>query len=130
MPVVKITMRAGNSSEYRKAVLDGVHQGLVHSFRIPEHDRIQTLHELAPDHFEIPETKTEKLMIVEVTAFKGRSMDAKKRLYETIAANLGKNPGIAGDDIIIILHEPPLENWGIRGGKPAREVNLGFSVEV
>ncbi len=130
MPVVRITMRAGKSPEYRKAVLDGVHGGLVQAFRIPERDRIQALVELAPDYFEIPSTKTEQLTIVEVTAFKGRSMEARRRLYETITANLGRDPGIAGDDIIIILHEPPLENWGIRGGKPASEVNLGFAVNV
>ncbi len=130
MPVVRITIRAGKSPDYRKAVLDGIHDGLVQSFKIPDHDRMQTLHELAPDRFEIPPAKTERFTIIEVTAFKGRSMDAKKRLYETIAANLGKDPGIAGDDIIIILHEPPLENWGIRGGKPASEVNLGFAVDI
>ncbi len=130
MPVVRITMRAGNSPEYRKAVLDGVHKGLVDAFKIPERDRIQTLHELAQDHFEIPSSKTDRLTIVEVTAFKGRSMEAKKQLYQTVTANLGKDPGIAGDDIIIILHEPPLENWGIRGGRPASEVNLGFAVNI
>ncbi len=130
MPVVRITIRTGTSPEYKKAVLDGVHKGLVHSFKIPEHDRIQTLHELAKDLFEIPLGKTEQCTIIEVTAFKGRSMEAKKRLYETIAANLGEAPGIAGDDIIIILHEPPLENWDIKGGKPAIEVNLGFAVNV
>ncbi len=130
MPVVRISMRAEKSTEYRKAVLDGVHKGLVQSFKIPEQDRIQTLHELGPDHFEIPSSKTEQFTIIEVIALKGRSMEAKKQLYETIAANLGKDPGIAGDDILIILYEPPLENWGIRGGKPASEVNLGFAVNI
>ncbi len=130
MPVVRITICAGKSPGYRKAVLDGVHNGLVRAFKIPEHDRIQTLYEVAKDLFEIPPAKTDQCTIIEVTAFKGRSMEAKKRLYETIAANLGKAPGIAGDDIMIVLHEPPLENWGIRGGKPASEVNLGFAVNV
>ncbi len=130
MPIVRITIRAGKSPEYKKAVLAGVHNGLVQAFKIPEHDRIQMLHELGPYHFEIPSSKTEQFTIIEVTAFKGRSMEAKKRFYQTIAANLGEAPGIAGDDILIILHEPPLENWGIRGGKPASDVNLGFAVNV
>lgn len=45
-------------------------------------------------------------------------------------ANLGRDPGIEGNDIMIVLHEVPLENWGIRGGKPASEVDLGFKVDV
>jgi hypothetical protein len=29
-----------------------------------------------------------------------------------------------------VLNEVPLENWGIRGGQPASEVDLGFKVNV
>ncbi len=130
MPVVRITIREGKSAEYRKALRDGVHNALVRSFRIPEHDRFQTLVELGRDRFEAPPAKSDNVTLIEVTAFKGRSIEAKRRLYQTIAANLAEAPGIAGNDIIIVLHEPPLENWGIRGGKPASEVDLGFKVEV
>ncbi len=130
MPIVRITIREGKTSEYRKALLDGVHNALVQSFKIPEHDRHQVMHELNPEHLEAPPSKTDNFTIIEVTAFKGRSHEAKKSLYQTIVANLAQNPGIKGDDIIIVLHEPPLENWGIRGGKPASEVNLGFKVDV
>jgi hypothetical protein len=31
---------------------------------------------------------------------------------------------------LIILLEPPMDNWGIRGGKPASEVDLGFKIDV
>ena len=34
------------------------------------------------------------------------------------------------DDITIVLHEVPTQNWGIRGGQPASEVDLGFEVKV
>ena len=54
----------------------------------------------------------------------------RKKLYANIIANLGQNPGIDGNDIMIILLEPPLENWGIRGGQPASAVDLGFDLEV
>jgi 4-oxalocrotonate tautomerase family enzyme len=130
MPIVRITIRKGKSSGYKKSLLDGVHTALVQSFKIPEHDRFQMLYEPDHEHFEVPPAKTDNVAIIEITAFKGRSNEAKKQLYQAIAANLARNPGIQGDDIIIILHEPPLENWGIRGGKPASEVNLGFKVDV
>jgi hypothetical protein len=35
-----------------------------------------------------------------------------------------------GYDITIVLLEPPLENWGIRGGKPANDAELGFNINV
>lgn len=130
MPLAKITIRSGKSADYKKALLDGVHNALVRAFKIPEHDRYQILHELDAEHFETPPAKTENFTMIEITAFKGRSNETKKQLYQAIVENLEKNPGIKGDDIMIIVHEPPLENWGIRGGMPANEVPLGFKVDV
>ncbi|MFZ5897947.1 MAG: tautomerase family protein [Bacillota bacterium] len=130
MPLVRIEMRAGKPAAYKKAVLDGVHEALVQAIKIPDHDRNQRLYELDADHFEISPTKSENAVIIEIVMFKGRSAEAKKRLFQAVVANLGKNPGIDGNDIIIVLHEPPLENWGIRGGKPANEVDLGFNIKV
>ncbi len=130
MPIVRITITAGKTQEYRKAVLDGVHNALVQALRIPDTDRHQMLHELDADHFEVPPRNTANMTVVEITAFKGRSPDAKRNLYQSIVANLAKDPGIKGDDVLIILHEPPLENWGIRGGRPASEVNFGFKIDV
>ena len=118
MPLVKISLRKGRSPEYKRAILDGVHAALVEAFRIPDHDRHQQIYELDSDNFEISPPKSDRFVVIEIIAFQGRSPDAKKKLYAAIVQNLGKSPGIAGDDILIIVHEPPLENWGIRGGRP------------
>ena len=130
MPLVRITIRKGKSTEYKKALLDSVHAALVQAFKIPKQDRFQMLYELEKDCFEAPSTKTDNVTVIEVSVFKCRSDGAKKQLYKAIVDNLAKNPGIKGDDITIVLHEPPLENWGIRGGKPASEVVLGFKIDV
>lgn len=130
MPLVKITIRKGKSTEYKKALLDGVHKALVQSFKIPEQDRFQMLYELDKDCFEAPPSKTDNIIIIEVAVFKGSSNEAKKQLYKVIVDNLAEKPGIKGDDITIVLHEPPLENWRIKGGKPASEVKLGFKIDV
>ncbi len=100
---------------------------LVQSIRIPDYDRKQRMYELDADNFEAP---SGDITIIEITMFKGRSIKAKKQLFRVIVDNLAENPGIKSDDIIIVLHEPPLENWGIRGGKPASEVDIGFKIDV
>ncbi len=130
MPLVRTTLRTGKTDHYKKALRDGIHNALVQAFKIPEQDRHQILHELDAGHFEAPPARMENATMIEITAFKGRSNDAKRELFRSIAENLAKDPGIKGDDIIIVVHEPPLENWGIRGGKQASEVQLGFKVEV
>lgn len=38
--------------------------------------------------------------------------------------------GTPAKDIFIVLHEPPMENFDIRGGVAASEVDLGFELRV
>ncbi|MFL0195875.1 tautomerase family protein [Clostridium sp. WILCCON 0269] len=130
MPLVKIEIFKGKTAEYKKAILNGVHSALVQAFKIPDDDRMQRLYELDRENFEVTPTKTEQCTLIEITAFKGRSVEAKRKLYREIVNNLKMDPGIDGEDIVIVINEPPLENWGVRGGKPANEVNLGFKIEV
>ena len=61
--------------------------------------------------------------------FAGRSMDTKRRLYEAIVRRLAVFD-VASDDVLIVLHEPAMENWGVDGGFPASEVDVGFKVEI
>ena len=130
MPLVKVEILKGRSAVYKKAIMDGVHSALVEVFKIPDNDRNQRLYELDKEHFEFPDTKSDQYTFIELTVFKGRSLEAKKLLYSAIVRNLQHNPGIKGDDITIVIHEPSMENWGIRGGKPANEVDLGFDVNI
>ena len=61
--------------------------------------------------------------------FAGRSQQAKRRPYQALVRNFG-DLGVASTDVMVVLHEPPMENWGIRGGQMAREVDLGFQVDL
>jgi phenylpyruvate tautomerase PptA (4-oxalocrotonate tautomerase family) len=61
--------------------------------------------------------------------FSGRSIEAKRKLYQAIVGNLAQLE-IPPSDVLINLREHPAENWGIQGGKPASEVDIGFKVDV
>lgn len=100
------------------------------SCKIPDYDRNQRIIEIEKENFEFPPNKTEDFLLIEITAFKGRSYEAKKMLYQSIVDHLEQKLGIPRTDIMIVVHEPPLENWGIAGGKPANEVDLGFKIDV
>ncbi|MFH0999141.1 MAG: tautomerase family protein [Pseudomonadota bacterium] len=129
MPLVTITMMQGKTREFKKSILDAVHDSLVAAFKIPDHDRNQRIVEIQFDDFEYPSGKTENFVTIELTIFPGRSLQAKKTLYQEIVSRLQRLE-IQGDDILIVLNEPPLENWGIRGGYPASEVDIGFKINV
>ncbi len=129
MPLVRIEVRRSREPEEKRAVCDAVHAAMKEALLIPEQDRHIRYIEHAPEDFQIPPGKTEDYTLVELTIFQGRSMDAKRNLYQAVVRNLG-SLGIAPEDVFIVLIESPPENWGVRGGVPASEVDLGFKIDV
>jgi 4-oxalocrotonate tautomerase family enzyme len=128
MPIVHIHLLRGRPAGELKAIVEGTHAALVEAFKIPEQDRNLLLHQHEPDSFQ--SAKGPQYTLIEITALPGRSAEAKRRLFAAIVANLERSPGIPREKVMIVIHEPPLTNWGIRGGKPATDVDLGFKLEV
>lgn len=129
MPLVRIETRRTRTPEEKLALFEAVHRSMREAIGIPEHDRQQRLVEYAPEDFQVPPGKTDDFTLIEIALFSGRSRDAKRALYRGIVNNLGAL-GIAPADIFILLIEQPQENWGIRGGVAACDVDLGFKVDV
>lgn len=129
MPLVRIETRRGLTSEQKGMVFEAVHRALVDAFGILEDDRTQRIVEYEADDFEIPPGKGPRYMIIEIDAFAGRSVEAKRLLYKGIVAGL-EPVGISASDVLIVVRDLPRENWGGRGGQAASDVDLGFEVEV
>src|SRR4051812_28753911 len=85
MPLVTMETRRGLGPELKRGLFTGVHEALVECFRIPDHDRGQRLIEYDAEDFEIPPGRGPRFTIVTIVAFAGRSLDAKRALYRTIA---------------------------------------------
>ena len=126
MPLVQLEVVKGRSSSEKKALFDAVHEALVDAFKIPDDDRVQRLIEYETDDFDAPSAT---LTIVTITMFPGRSTDAKRDLYKRIVERFD-GLGIPGTDVMIVLDERPLEDWGIRGGQAASDIDLGFNLDV
>jgi phenylpyruvate tautomerase PptA (4-oxalocrotonate tautomerase family) len=131
MPSVLIEVRRRYTQDQETAILEAVHAALIEAFQIPAHDRdlrlvVHEAHRYAcPPNLRQPEYFT----LVSIDAFAGRSLDAKRRLYRAIVNNLAPC-GIPRDHVKILLREIAKENWGVRGGQAACDVELGFKVEV
>ena len=41
-----------------------------------------------------------------------------------------QTPGYNDNDAAVVLHEPESNNWGVRGGRTASEIELGFNLKV
>ena len=116
MPLIRVDIVKGKSPEYKKILLDCIHEGMMETLGIEDWDRFQRIIEIDKENFEIPSGKTEKFTIIEITMFQGRSKEQKRALIEIITKKLGERLEIIPTDVFIIINEPPNENWGL-GGK-------------
>ena len=129
MPIVRIEVKRSWPGEIRRRLIDTTHEAMMQVLKIPEHDKLIRYVEHKADDFISPPGTSDNYILVEISLFPGRSLDAKRRLYQELVRRYGEL-GIAPGDTRIVLYESALDNWGVRGGIPASEVNLGFSVNV
>ena len=122
MPLVRISLRQGKSEQYRRALGDGVHQALVDAIDAPPQDRFQVITEHAendliydPNYLGVE--RSNDIVIVQITLSAGRKPGQKRKLFQRIAENLAKNPGLRPQDVMINLVEVAWENWSFGNGE-------------
>jgi len=132
MPSALIEVRRSYSEAEEAAIIDAVHGALVAAFRIPPGDKHLRLVAHEPRRFACSPhlTRPECATLVTIDCFAGRSVQAKRNLFREIVDRLDAAVGIPGDHVLILLRETAAENWGIRGGQAACDVDLGFDVHV
>ncbi|TBO32562.1 tautomerase family protein [Aquabacterium lacunae] len=129
MPTVTIEVKHNYTTEQEIAIIDAVHQAMMEGIKTPEWDKNIRLVVHEPHRFTSPPGKSDRYTLVTFDMFSGRSIEAKRALYSAIVRNLSAL-GIQASDVIINLREHPPENWGVQGGKPASDVDLGFNINV
>ena len=131
MPTVLIETCLQREPEAEVALMNAVHAALVEAFKIPVNDREVRLVVHAPHRFQAPLDRAhpELYTLIGIDAFAGRSVDAKRKLFAAIVDKL-EPLGIPRDHVLTTVRDHPLENWGVRGGKAACDIDLGFQVNV
>ena len=131
MPSTQIHVRKKYSVDEEQAIMEAVHSTLSTVFALPQYDRNIRLVVHEPDHFACPPHLTQPASFtwIEIDCFVGRSIETKRKLYQQLIHHLAQL-GIPKDHVSILIRESQLENWGIRGGKAASDVDLGFDVKI
>jgi len=129
MPLVRLNRRAGRPAEENRRLLDAVHAALVEAFHIPDADRLEILFEHEASAFEWPADRSPAFTLVEVVAFPGRSIEAKRKLYQSLASHF-EAAGVSPGDLFVVITEPPLENWSPRNGVSSADVKPSFKLDV
>ena len=121
MPFVRIHLPKGSLPEIKRHVSVSVHRALVETFKVPEDDRFQVINEHGPDDLVCTPAylgiaHSPQVVFVQITCSEGRSVQAKKDLFQRMAELIAANGAFAIADVIINLVEVKKENWSFGHG--------------
>jgi phenylpyruvate tautomerase PptA (4-oxalocrotonate tautomerase family) len=129
VPTAAIEIRRKYSREEETALIAAVQDAMTLALKVPHWTTSIRLFVHEPHRFAGPPGKGDRYTLVTMDCFVGRSAGTKRALYQAIVQNLGLC-GIPADHLKVLLREAPRENWAIRGGLPASEVELEYDVEI
>ncbi len=122
MPLARIDLMEGKSSEYKRALADGVYRALVEAVGAPEGDQFAVVSEhgpgnlvYSPDYLGVE--RTDEVVFVQITLNEGRPVEKKKALYAKIVELFAEDPGARPEDVVINLVEVEKANWSYGSGE-------------
>ncbi|MDR6376146.1 tautomerase family protein [Paraburkholderia caledonica] len=121
MPLVRIDLVSGKSSEYRTALADEVYKAMTGTMNVPENDRFMVINEhkdynLVADPAYLGIQRTRDVVFVQITLNAGRTVEVKKAFYAQLANKLAERINLRKEDLFISLVEVPKENWSFGNG--------------
>lgn len=129
MAQIKIYGLSAQLAPIRSQLSDVIHGCVVEALGLPVDKRFHRFIGLAAEDFIYPPDRSQRYLILEISMFEGRSVEAKKQLirllFERVCAELSIQP----EDLEITITETPRHNWGIRG-VPGDELGLSYKVTV
>jgi 4-oxalocrotonate tautomerase len=122
MPLVRISLLAGKPESHKQKISEAIHRALVETISIPAQDRFQIITEhTKPDFIYDPQylniSRTDDLVIIQITMSAGRSLEVRKALYRRMADLLHQEAGLRKEDVFINLVEVAKENWSFGNGE-------------
>lgn len=118
MPIVRIDVHAGKSTAYKRTLFNNVREAISDALDVPESRVMQRIFESAPEDIDAPGRQPDRLTIIEITMLPGRDAERKRSLYDALVSRLGRAPGIAESDLMVVVHDPPAECFCIGGTTP------------
>jgi phenylpyruvate tautomerase PptA (4-oxalocrotonate tautomerase family) len=120
VPLVRITLNAETPPETRRGISDGVHEAMVAALGIPKADHFQIIDERPAEALVFDEgyldVARQRVVFVQITLVRGRSVEQKQALYRQLADNLSA-AGVRREDVFVQLTETGREDWSFGNGE-------------
>jgi phenylpyruvate tautomerase PptA (4-oxalocrotonate tautomerase family) len=122
MPFVHTRVHKDFTALKRKRIVDGVHLALVDSIGMPADEMFNLVTEYQPGQFWCNRTlngtsRSDRVVIVEITLQCGRDDAMKRELYAAITRNLENHAEMPPQDIFVFIRENDYSGWAEDEGK-------------
>ena len=122
MPLVTITVLRPKAAEFKRSILDAVHEALV-DIGVPTADLFQRVLELSPEDFrfdpsypDVQGKRTDGFVLIEVLLSVGRSVKVKRQFLRVLVERLTR-AGHSAENVMVVFKETAWENWAFAGGR-------------
>jgi hypothetical protein len=121
MPLLRFDLVEGRTDDELSTMLDITHRVVVETFKVPERDRYQIVHQHKHNHFIVQDTglgitRTDKIVVLSITS-RPRSKDAKIAFYATLCQQLQLHCGITPSDVMVSITTNTDEDWSFGNGQ-------------
>ena len=123
MPLVRININKGASSEQVHAISDVVYEAMIGVAKVPAHDKFQIITRHATDELVYPAEGylgidyTPEIVFIQVTWNAGRTVEVKKAFYKAVAEGIHLKAGVRIQDVWISLIDVQREDWSFGNGE-------------
>ncbi|MCB2225101.1 MAG: tautomerase family protein [Desulfarculaceae bacterium] len=125
MPVAVVHLSESLPLEGRAALADELRHAVVESLGVPPQFGKVIVYAAPQAQRSVHPERDPGFVLVELHLFSGRTREVKARLVAALDAVVRRHTGLSPENVFVHLIESPKENWGLRGGRPADEVDLG-----
>jgi len=114
MPIVRIDIQSGKTTEYKRQILHGVRDAIVGELGVPGERVMQRVIETDREDIDASEARSDRLTIIEITMLP-RGKELKESLFKAISSRLGIEPGITQHDLVVLVNDPAAECFFLNG---------------
>ncbi|KXU84462.1 Tautomerase enzyme [Paraburkholderia monticola] len=124
MPMTHVSMRSGQSAQFRTTVLKDIHESLHEALGVHPEAFFMTITEHEEANFlanmTFPFERSPNLLLIQITLTAGRTAEDKQRFYEHLVSKLQANLSVDPADVFINIIEVASENWSPGKGLAGR----------
>lgn len=124
MPFAHIHLLAGHPPAWLDSVSAQVQRALEESFETPTNDCFQVFHQYQPGEFRFHPTylggpRSDNYLLIHIFTGKTRRPAVKYAFFKKLVELLGDQPGIAPQDVMIIINNTEIDDWSFSHGDAA-----------